>query len=191
MNTAIAEHAAETPSVLPSPAALALAHAPWRALETAMVRGTTPALDALVGWQFRGINRLPVDAVARVAGIKKFVKGMYRADDGAARGYNCPVARNALDARWHLRPSDDAPRRFGFYAVAPVDATSRDNHYLHALLLDYGSLNPPYDPSRGLRDYLVQVAPDNPDLLLGKAYLAVGPARLPLSYFVLERFRRA
>lgn len=179
-------------SLLPSPAALALAHAPWRDLETAMVRGTTPALDALAGWQFRGINRLPVEAVARAAGIKKFVKGMYRADDGAVRGYNCPVARNALDARWHLEPTDDAPRRFGFYAVAAVDPTSRDNHYLHALLLDYGrGDNPLYDPSRGLRDYLVQIAPDNPDLLLGKAYLAVGPARLPLSYFVLERFRRA
>jgi len=29
-----------------------------------------------------------------------------------------------------------------------------------------------------------------PDLFLGKAYCAVGPARLGIDYFALERFRR-
>ena len=48
-------------------------------------------------------------------------------------GYNCPVEQNVLDGRWHT----DA-KRFGFYEVAPVDATSTDNKYLHAVLLDYG-----------------------------------------------------
>jgi hypothetical protein len=107
-------------------------------------------------------------------------------------GYNCPVVQNALDGRWRTQPSDDAPKRFGFYEVAPVDPTARDNHYLHALLLDYGrGGNAFWDPSRNLRDYLVQVDAGNPDLLLGKAYLAAGPARIAMSYFILERFRRA
>jgi hypothetical protein len=107
-------------------------------------------------------------------------------------GYNCPVVQNALDGRWQTRPSDAEPRRFGFYTVAPVDPTRRDNHYLHALLLDYGQGgNPAWDISRGLRDYLVQVDADNPDLWLGKAYAAIGPARVPVGYFVLERWRRA
>jgi len=34
----------------------------------------------------------------------------------------------------------------------------------------------------------VRVA-DSDDLLLGKAYFALGPLRLPVSYFVLERRR--
>lgn len=35
---------------------------------------------------------------------------------------------------------------------------------------------------------MVQVDPANPDLLLGKAYYAVGPLRLPTrSFFILER----
>ena len=72
-----------------------------------------------------------------------------------------------------------------------VDATATDNHYLHGLLLDYGKGdNPFYDPSAGLRDYLVQVDADNPDLFLGKAYFALGAARVPtFSFFILERDR--
>jgi hypothetical protein len=179
-------------TTLPSPAALALAGASWRALEHAFQRGVTPDMAGLAGWEYRGINRTPIGAIARLAGIQKFVKGIVRAGDGRVVGYNCPVARNALDGRWRLQPSDDAPRRFGFYEVAPVDATGRDNRYLHAVVLDYGKGdNPAWDPSRQLRDYLVQVDAGNPDLLLGKAYYAAGPARVPLSFFVLEKLRPA
>ena len=194
-------HALRAPG-LPSAAALALARAPRPELERAMLRGSTPEIAALVDWEFRGINATPDGALplARLAGIQKFVKGMFRAAgrrDGdpeavmdavmdAVMGYNCPVVQNALDGRWQTRPSDAEPRRFGFYTVAPVDPTRRDNRYLHALLLDYGQGgNPAWDPSRALRDYLVQVDPGNPDLLLGKAYAAIGPLRFPVGYFVL------
>jgi hypothetical protein len=184
---------------LPSTAALALARAPRPELERAMLRGTAPELAALVGWEFRGINATLDGALplARLAGIQKFVKGMFRTADRRdgdreiAMGYNCPVVQNALDGRWQPRPPDAEPRRFGFYTVAPVDPTRRDNRYLHALLLDYGrGGNPAWDPSRALRDYLVQVDPDNPDLLLGEAYAAIGPLRIPVGYFILERWRR-
>lgn len=178
-------------SAFPSLAALAIEAMPYGELETLFQRGVTPDLDGLLGWEYRGINRAPIDAVPRIAGIKKFCKGMFRAGDGRAMGYNCPVVQNVLDGRWRTTPSDDAPRRFGFYEIAPVDPTARDNHYLHALLLDYSKGdNPLWDPSRQLRDYLVQVEAGNPDLLLGKAYYAAGPARLGLSYFILERWRR-
>lgn len=181
------------PSALPTAAALALARAPTRELEQAFQRGTTPDIEALVGWDFRGINATPRGAppIARLAGIQKFVKGMFRAGDGRVMGYNSPVVQNVLDGRWRTRPSDAAPKRFGFYEVAPVDATARDNHYLHALLLDYGKGgNAAWDVTRGLRDYLVQLDEEDPDLLLGKAYYAVGPARISVGFFVLERWRR-
>lgn len=182
-----------TPSPFPSAAALRLERASWHELERTFQRGTMPDLHGLVGWEFRGINRLPLQflPVAQLAGIKKFVKGFFRAEDGTVMGYNCPVVNNVLDGRWHTKPSDTAPKRFGFYEVTPVDPTARDNEYLHAVLLDYGKGdNPIYDPSRHLRDYLVQVDPANPDLLLGKAYYAIGPARLgALNYFILERYR--
>jgi hypothetical protein len=193
--TAVAFANASTPRALPrflapfpTGAALALEAARHADLELAFVRGTTPDLEALVGWEFRGINH---PAWARIAGIKKFVKGFFRGDDGRVMGYNCPVVQNVLDGRWHTKPTDTAPKRFGFYEVAAVDATARDNYYLHSVLLDYGKGgNKVYDPSRGLRDYLVQVDPANPDLFLGKAYYALGPLRVHSNFFILERHRR-
>jgi hypothetical protein len=172
----------------PTRAALALEAATHGELELAFVRGTMPDLDAIAGWEFRGINH---PAWAKLAGIKKFMKGFYKHEDGRTMGYNCPVVQNVLDGRWYARPHDQAPKRFGFYTVAPVDATARDNAYLHAVLLDYGKGgNKPWDPTRQIRDYLVQVDPANPDLFLGKAYIALGPARVHTNFFILERHRR-
>jgi hypothetical protein len=175
----------------PSQRALALAAQSMDELEVVFQRGVTPALELLNGWEFRGIN---TPWWARAAGIKKFMKGFFtdpgRAGDGAIYGYNCPVEQNRLDGPWIAKPDDAAPRRFGFYRVSPVDPTVRDNAYLHAVLLDYGKGgNSALDPSKGLRDYLVQVDPLDLDLYLGKAYYAVGPARVATSFFVLERHR--
>ena len=175
------------PPPFPTPRALALEAKTFSQLEKVFLDGTMPELDALVGWEFRGINQ-PV--WARTLGIKKFVKGFFRHEDGRTMGYNCPVVQNVLDGRWNTTPSNSAPKRFGFYQVAPVDATSRDNTYLHAVLLDYGKGgNAALDPTQGLRDYLVSVD-GNPDLYLGKAYYAVGPLRVATNFFILERFRR-
>jgi len=189
MSTAVA-YTPSTPAALPrilppfpTPAALALERASHRELDLAFVRGETPELESLIGWEFRGINH---PAWAKLAGIKKFVKGFFRTEDGRVKGYNSPVEQNVLDGRWHV-----AAKRFGFYVVAPVDATARDNAYLHAVLLDYGKGgNKLWDPTRGLRDYLVQVDPANPDLFLGKAYYALGPLRVHSNFFILERLRR-
>ncbi len=176
-------------SPFPTAAALRLEQMSWRDLELTFQRGSQPDLDKLVGWEFRGINRLPLNAipVANLVGIKKFCKGFFRGEDGRVMGYNRPVANNVLDGRWNI-----GDKRFGFYEVHPVDPTARDNSYLHALLLDYGKGgNKPYDITGGLRDYIIQVDPTNPDLLLGKAYFALGPARIGgLNYFILERHRR-
>jgi hypothetical protein len=181
---AAVEDAPRVLSPFPSPHALALEQMPMWDLEKEFVRGGTPALDDLVGWEFRGINHLPLNVlpVAQLLGIKKFVKGFFRGEDGRVMGYNRPVARNALDGRWHI-----APKRFGFYEVHEVDATATDNKYLHAVLLNYGKGgNKPLDPTAGLRDYLVQLSDD---IFLGKAYYALGPARVPSNFFILERHR--
>jgi hypothetical protein len=173
-------------SPFPSQAALALATASAAELERVFLAGTTPRVDSLVGWEFRGINR---PAWTWIFGIKKFIKGFVR-DGDRVTGYNLGVVNNALDGRWSAKPVDDAPHRFGFYAVSEVDPTRRDNAYLHALLLDYGAGgNPWWDVSAGVRDYLVQVADDNPDLFLGKAYYALGPVRVFSNYFIIERHR--
>jgi hypothetical protein len=180
-------NAATAPPPAAGARALALEAMSMRELEIVLQRGVTPDLERLAGWEFRGTN---TPGWARLAGIKKFMKG-FHARDGAVYGYNCPVVQNRLDEPWIAQPDDAAPRRFGFYKVTPVDATRRDNAYLHAALLDYGQGgNRAWDPTRGLRDYLVQVDAGSDDLYLGKAYYAVGPLRIATSFFILERHRR-
>jgi hypothetical protein len=49
--------------------------------------------------------------------------------------------------------------------------------------------NPACDPSRLLRDYVVRVREDSDDPLLGRAYVALGRARLVAGFFILERHR--
>ncbi len=156
-------------------------------LERAFLRGARPEIGSLAGWEFRGVN---VPVWAHALGIKKFIKGFYR--EGAdVLGYNRAVVQNRTRGPWLLKPGARAQAAFGFFRVTRVEATSRDNAYLHAALLDYGAGgNLRLDPSRGLRDYIVQVGAENPDLFLGKAYYAVGPLRVPVSFFVIERHAR-
>ncbi len=159
-----------------------------RELERLVVTGHPPDLDSLVGWEMRGAN---TPSWSRLLGIRKFLKGFYRAESGDVFGYNCPVAQNPLAGPWLPRPSLESPKRFGFYRVSAVDPTARDNAYLHAALLDYSAgHNPSLDPSTGLRDYLVEVPGSAGELFLGKAYYALGPTRLGVSFFVLERLWR-
>ena len=162
---------------------LRVAALPARELERLLVRGETPDPDALAGWEFRGANN---PAWARLAGIKKFMKGFYKDVDGRLWGYNMPVKQTRLSMPWELK-HPEKPNRFGFYRVEAVDPESRDNAYLHALLLDYGRGGNGLNPAGVLRDYLVRVERGSDDLLLGKAYVAVGPLRVPTSFFVLER----
>ncbi len=168
---------------------LRLGGQPPAALEQVFLRGVTPDPDRLAGWEFRGMN---IAFWAPYSPIQKFVKGFYREPGGALCGFNEPVVQNGPRSAWIAKPRDDDPKRFGFYTVEPVDPASRDNAYLHALLLDYGrGGNFPLDPASRLRDYLIQVEPGCDDLLLGKAYLALGHLRVASNYFLLERHRES
>jgi hypothetical protein len=164
-----------------------LADLPKAALEEMLVGGETPSLLALAGYEYRGYNTAPGTALL---GIRKFIKAFFTTSSGAVYGCNTPVAQNGLSGPWLSRPSEAEPRRYAFFSVTPVDPEARDNTYLHALLLNYGrGRNPLYDPSRLLRDYMVRCVPGSDDLLLGKAYMALGPARVAVGFFLLERHR--
>jgi len=160
--------------------------------EAIMHSGVAPQFDDLVGSEFAGAN---TPRIVKLVGIRKFCKGFYKGPERSKtgpepyiQGYNIPVKNDADDAPHQLQPSPDNPKRFGFYRVhRPVEG-NRDSRYENSLLLDYslggnGIFGPP------LRDYVVQVYPDDPDLLLGKAYLAILGLRIPMSFFVLKRLR--
>lgn len=162
-----------------------LARRPSRELEALLRQSQAPSSEALAGFEFRGWN---TPAYCSVLGIRKFVKGFFAGAAGL-EGFNIPVAQNGLGGPWRRKPSEDAPKRFGFYRVVQAGPGSP---YPDALLLDYGASarNPALAPERLLRDYLVVPDPTRPDLLLGKAYLALG-ARAAVSFFVLERLRES
>lgn len=166
-----------------------LTHAPKGDLENIFRNASAPPPGTLAGWEFRGYN---VPWFTKLLGIQKFIKGFFSAAPGSVEGYNIPVRQNGFENPWEHLPGPDAPKRFGFYAVAPVDKDARDNYYPASILLNYGasSRNAFYRVEKVLRDYVVQPDPRNPDILLGKAYLALARARVPSNFFVLERLRR-
>lgn len=160
-------------------------------LEDVIRKGRAPDMSGLVGWEFKGYNVLEV---ASLAGIRKFKKGFYLEDperdpELGICGYNVQIHPNTLGEPWIDKTKRGEPIRHGWFDVYPVSLSEIDNKYPNGLLLNYGSSpkNFALDPSRVLRDYLVQVYPDNTDLLLGKATAAVGPVRVTLNFFVLER----
>ena len=156
-------------------------------LEQILRASKGPALESLVGFEWRGYN---TPWLTRLLGIQKFIKGFFQEGD-RVEGYNILVQQNGLDGPWLDQPAPESPKRFGFYWVSQVDQASRDNFYPEAILINYGASprNPAYGIERLLRDYVVQLDLANPDLLLGKAYLALGALRLPSNFFVLERLR--
>jgi hypothetical protein len=165
---------------------LQLARLPSKELERIVRGGERPDVDELVGWEFRGTN---TPGWARYAGIRKFLKGFARGEEGVF-GYNVRAVQNPLEGPW--TPDPKRPERFGFFRVSPVDPAARDHAYPNALLLDYGAgRNPRLSPTRSIRDYLVRVEAGSDDLLLGRAYTALGPLRVPVSFFVLARHGRA
>ncbi|MDP9341298.1 MAG: hypothetical protein M3Q23_04120 [Actinomycetota bacterium] len=171
-----------------------LARSSIRELEPVLREGAAPDAASLTGSEWRGFN---VGLKMRLLGAQKFRKGFFAGPDGI-EGYNTPVrqggkggpgGRGVPGGPWTPKPSPERPKRFGFFLVKPVAPGGRDSRYPKALLLDYGASprNPPRSPTRPIRDYLVQPDPGNPDLMLGKGYMALGGLRLFPQFFVIER----
>jgi len=175
------------------------------ALEGVLAAGTAPAWSSLVGYEFRGWNVLGGAAkiVGTVMGIQRFAKGWFVRGGGNAgddvdalpfiEGYNVQIRRGLASEPWTASPDDVNPKRHGFFRVEKAnEGAGRKGRHPSALLLDY-SLGQPRAGlfgGGGLKDFVVQVDVDNPDLLLGKAYMSVGPVTTAVGFFVLERLRR-
>jgi hypothetical protein len=156
-----------------------------RELDAVFAAGRAPDLAALAGFEFLGYNQ---PAVASMLGIRKFIKAFYFDESERAFGCNTPVRGSSLDRDWTPRPSREQPKRYAFFRVEAADPDAADQLHQGAVLLDYArGGNKPYDVSRILRDYLVQVEPDSADLLLGKAFFVIAGARVASSFFVIQR----
>lgn len=174
-----------------------------RQLEDILRGATPPDPNGLVGWEFRGWNVVePIgEPVVRLLGIRRFAKGFYVApgdkppsEGGQLLGYNVDIRPGGLDEPWTGKPSDEAPKRRGFFVVHLTGAKAHPN----SLFLDYSGRadkngvfdGGPLFGDGGLKDFLVQPDADNPDVLLGKAYYRLPPLTVPGGFFVLQRWRQ-
>jgi hypothetical protein len=164
---------------------LSVARSGPRRLQQLMLRGEPPAIEELVGWEYRGIN---MPATSAVLGLRRFVKGFVADDEALALGYNKLVQGTDLTAPWTAKVRSNGRAAYAPFAVERVDPAARDNQHLNAVLLDYSAAPVPEPgmPSR-LRDYLERVVPGSDDLLIGQAFMAFGGVRVPIGWFVLER----
>ena len=157
-------------------------------LEEVLCAGTAPAVEDLAGSEFRGWN---TPFFASWVGILRFKKGFFLDPKagGALRGYNKNImSGGGINDPWDESGPGGKAKPFGFYDVV----SSSTEPYSNSVVLNYNCpRNFSLDPTKLLRDYLVQVDPENPDLFLGKAYLALPPKWPCVSYFILERVGQA
>jgi len=164
-----------------------LAHLPTDELWQIFNHGRTPDFEKLKGWEFRGWN---VPVFAKLIGIQKFQKGFFVKEGKLPFGYNIPQKQNGAEQPWQSKPANDNPKRFGFYSVKKVESGGVEDKHPHALILNYGDGKNSLFEGAFLRDYVVQADPDNDDLYLGAAYIALGSARIFSNFFIIERLRQ-
>jgi hypothetical protein len=161
---------------------------PDNQLATLFDLGTIPTFEELGGWEFDGYNTFDG---THFLGIRRFRKGFMASDEtvdeGEIGGYNVTVNPGPPTDRWDIVYKQGKPHRHSPYRVYPVRPWEKDAAHLNALLINYDCKRNPFWNPGVLRDYLVKIYPDNNDLYLGKAYVALGPARLYISYFILRR----
>ena len=155
-------------------------------LHDAMASGYPVSPETLCNHVYHGVSLGLPGWIERLT-WKKFMKTFYLdAETGGVRGWNIRAMDNGLDAEWQPKLHKGKPITFGHF-----DVTHSDHHVVHPneIILDYGRggrkgnglLN-------GLRDPIVALEPESPDVLLGWSYLALGNARVRTpSYFLLMR----
>jgi len=158
-------------------------------LATAMAGGHPVAAEDLAGHAYLGIS-LGLPAWVDRALWKTFVKAFAPAGSGSQRGWNVKLAQQGLDGpHTPLQRADGRPLAFGHFAVLACPTGRVVGLNEAHVLLDYGvSDNAMLDPTRAIRDPLVSLRADGPEVLLGRTYAAVLGSWLGTpSYFALVR----
>ncbi len=180
----------------PSPTASARALKLWTAapatLDELVQDGRRPPGEALAGWRFRGLH---TGLLPRVLRRRKFITTFYQLELGYGSvlgGHTVRVEQNGPEELYTPRRRGGREVIEGLFVVQAAPVSPGWGEFPRAALLHYGRAdNPWYDARQFRRDYLVYPDYDNPDLLLGKAYVSLGPFRWQMSFFILERLERS
>lgn len=161
-------------------------------LDELLHRGSTPKIEEVIGYEFRGYN---LQAATKIIGTRKFKKGFYAAEAAAnhAWGFNMPIVQNGKNAPWQAVPNEVNPRRYFFFKVLPAGAPGYERRLAHTLIVDYSKWRGYFvlNPARYTVDYLVHPDPENRDLLVGRSDFVMGPIRFFMGYFILERYNKS
>lgn len=154
-------------------------------LDALFAASPPPTFDALVGYEWRGYN---TDPNLKYLGLRKFIKAFFRAQHGD-EGCNLKVFQNAFADPWKPRTRQGRLDAFAFYLVGPQTEATRLERNPRALLIDYAASprNPVYHVERTIRDYVVQPIAEEPDVMLGRAFVGIGSFRVAASFFVIQR----
>ncbi len=159
-------------------------------MDALMLIGGTPTMEDVLGYEYRGYN---MNAGTVILGTRKFKKGFFGdVAKNHAWGYNVLVKQNNMSEPWLAKPDEQNPGRKYFFKLLPA-GSGCDARYDHSLFVDYASSGEYFilHPTRYTVDYLVYPDPENHDLMLGKSDAVIGPIRLPLGYFILERHNKS
>jgi hypothetical protein len=164
-----------------------LLEAPRRDLRRALAAGHPIDAAALDDTEYRGIS-LALPKLIEKLSWKTFQKTFHRdRTTGKLRGWNVRMEQTGIDGPPVPIKKKGVPKTWGHYAVYEAKGTRLAAPYDQALLIDYGV------PGNGLlthrmRDPLVAVEANNPDVLLGVSYLDFGWFRVMTpTYFLLLR----
>lgn len=167
-----------------------LAKLKTKQMDALMLTGGTPTMEEVLGYEYRGYN---MNASTVILGTRKFKKGFFGdANKDHAWGYNVLVKQNKMSEPWLAKPNEQNPDRKYFFKLLPA-GNGYDARYDHSLFVDYAKSGEYFilHPTRYTVDYLVYPDPENHDLMLGKSDAVIGPIRLPLGYFILERYNKS
>ncbi len=162
-----------------------LARSDDRTLGALFAASPASPFDSIAGYEWRGWN---TDPRLRYLGLQKFVKAFFRAEHGD-EGCSIKVFQNPFGDPWKPRTRQGRLDAFAFALVRPQDARTRLERNPRALLIDHGASprNPLHHLERTIRGYLVQPSADEPDVMLGRAFVGIGRARFASSFFVIQR----
>jgi len=174
-----------------SDALRALVRTPAATLLGLASRGTAPDPLRLAGWEFRAswtAGSLPAVAGARHRRGFYRMRSAPRGSTGVA-GYSIPCHRGGPDDPWVDRLRGPAALRRGWCVLFPGGGP----RFPDSLLVDYsraGRLHRIH-PLSVLREHLVRIAPDDPDLLVAVREARVGGQVRHLGIAVMERHVRS
>jgi hypothetical protein len=157
-------------------------------LESLLQSGTMPDLDALVGHEYDGWSTLPVTKHLK---MQKFRKGFLKLDEDFYVGYNSRMVTNDINEGWiYQLDKDGKAKRWRIFDVMPANTNPENNLYPNSLLFDYRTGRNLPILEETVRDFVVEVRPGDPTVLLGKMYNKFGKRFVFPNYFILKRAER-